>query len=68
MVPKWHLAGQLAGMDFFNTRARGANMFPPQTDLGAFGLLKNEGKSALEIMGLAGMFIPPPPPRFLFGS
>ena len=48
IVPKWHLDGQLAGTDFFNTRARcdAEKKFPflPGANLGGFGLLRNGGK------------------------
>ena len=44
IVPKWHLAGQLPGTDFFNARAaQRAKMFRflPGANLGGFGLLRN---------------------------
>ena len=46
MVPKWHLAGQLTGTDFFNLRvhaAQRAKMFPFSlgVNLGGVRLLKN---------------------------
>ena len=60
MVPKWHLAGHLAGPDFFNTHLRrGAHKslcFSPGANLGGFGLLRNGGKRALAILGQAGVF------------
>ena len=59
MAPKWHLAGQLAGIDFFNTRARRdaqESYLFAGIEFGRFGLLQNWGKSTLEIMGQAGVF------------
>ena len=48
IVPKWHLDGQLAGTDFFNTRAwhNAQKKFPslPGAGLDGFGLLRNGGK------------------------
>ena len=60
IVPKWHLDGQPAGTDFFNTRAhRGAQkkfLFSPEANFGGFGLLSNGGKRMLQIMVQGGVF------------
>ena len=59
IVPKWHLDGQVAGRDFFNTRVRcdahQKSPFSPGANLGGFGLLRNGGKGVFEIMGQAGV-------------
>ena len=73
VVPAWHLAGQLAGTDCFNARARRATRKTGSVfaGCGGFGLLNNGGKSIFETMGQAGMTAggmrrtgtsPPPPP------
>ena len=60
IVPKWHLASQLAGSDFFNTGrqhdAQQKCLFSAGLKLGGFGFLENAQKSVFEFMGPAGVF------------
>ena len=60
IVPKWHLDGQLAGTDFFNTRGRrdAHKKFPflPGANSDGFGLLRNGGKHMFEITGQGWVF------------
>ena len=61
MVPKWHLAGQLAGTDAFNTRARCNSQTSfrfPWSEFGWIRLAENWVKSTLEFMGHAGVLWP----------